>query len=176
MLFKSMLIFVSLVLLLSACDDPENRNSKSIDKQKLEESLVKVNRKYIDVENQQIDDFMHRRKWNGFIKTNTGLRYYIYKKGIGKIPIAGSMVGVEYTISDIKGNLLYDSKKLGKKVFQIDKNEEPTGLDEALRLMKLGAKAKLIVPSYLAYGLLGDENKIGQKVTLIYDVYLTEVN
>ena len=167
-----LLIFV---FILSSCDEPKKK-AITIDKTILKESLVKVNKKYIDVENTQIDDFMRRRAWQGFNKSKSGLRYKIYKKGIGKTPVSGSIISIEYSIIDIKGNMLYDSEKLGRKEFKVDKNEEPSGLNEAVKLMKLGARAKLIVPSYLAYGLIGDENKVGQKATLIYDIHIVEVN
>ncbi len=172
---KYILVILIIPLLITSCFSDEQKAEKRVNKQVLEEALVKVNRKYVDVENQQIDDFMNRRNWTGFTKTKSGLRYYIYQKGIGKTPVQGSMVGMEYTISDIKGNVLYNSKDLDNKVFQVDKNEEPQGLNEAIKLIKLGAKVKLVVPSYLAYGLLGDDDKIGQKLTLIYDIYLVEV-
>jgi len=168
-------LLLILVFFFSSCDNDTKKNNKTIDRKRLKESLVKVNTKHIDVENTQINDFMRRRHWNDFKKSKTGLRYNIYKEGIGIMPIPGSKVGIEYSIIDIKGNKLYDSETQGYKIFEIDKNEEPTGLNEALKLMKVGGRAKLIVPSYLAYGLLGDENKIGQKATLIYDVYLVEV-
>ena len=172
--FKYLLALITFGLLFVACNEPQKK-TLTIEKSRLKETLVKVNRKYIDVENTQIDDFMHRRSWSGFEKTKSGLRYKIYQKGVGKIPVAGSIIGIEYSIIDIKGNEIYSSKKLGNKVFKVDKNEEPNGLNEAVKFMKLGAKAKVIVPSYLAYGLIGDEDKIGQKVTLIYDIYLVEV-
>ena len=41
--------------------------------------------------------------------------------------------------------------------------------------MKEGDKAKLILPSHLAYGLIGDQNKIPQKATIIYDIELLEL-
>ena len=41
--------------------------------------------------------------------------------------------------------------------------------------MKVGDKAKFIIPSHLAFGLLGDENKIPKRATLVYDVELIDV-
>ncbi|MCK5846233.1 MAG: FKBP-type peptidyl-prolyl cis-trans isomerase [Bacteroidales bacterium] len=171
---KLFTLFFAIIMFVYSCNDDDTKKV-IIDKTQLEETLVVMNKKYIDVENTQIDDFLHRRHWTGFKKTKSGLRYNIYKEGIGKTPEPGSIIGIEYSIIDIKGNKIYSSVTLGNKVFQVDKNEEPSGLNEAVKLMKVGAKAKLIVPSYLAYGLLGDENKIGQKVTLIYDIYLVEM-
>jgi len=41
-------------------------------------------------------------------------------------------------------------------------------------LMNKGAKAKFILPSHLAHGLLGDENKIPSNATVIYDIELLD--
>jgi gliding motility-associated peptidyl-prolyl isomerase len=170
------LIFtIILVVLFSSCEnDVKQQGQRGFDKREVDKVLAKMNKEYIDVENQQIDDYLNRRKWN-FKKTKSGLRYYIYKEGVGQTPISGSTVSIEYEISLIRGEVVYSSKELGPKVFVVDKSEEPSGLHEAMKLMKVGGKAMLVIPSYLAYGLLGDENKIPKKATLFYNVYLKEV-
>jgi len=164
-----------LSLLIYSCNNEEKSQPKrSIDKDKVAKILAKMNKEYIDVENQQIDDYLDRRNWN-FTKTKSGLRYHIYKEGVGQSPVSGSTVSIEYDISLIRGEVIYSSKELGAKVFVVDKSEEPSGLHEAIKLMKVGGKAMFVIPSYLAYGLLGDENKIPKKATLFYNVYLKEV-
>jgi FKBP-type peptidyl-prolyl cis-trans isomerase FkpA len=50
------------------------------------------------------------------------------------------------------------------------------GLEEGILLMHKGGKAKFILPSHLAFGLIGDQNKIPGKSTLIYDVNLIDLN
>jgi FKBP-type peptidyl-prolyl cis-trans isomerase len=42
-------------------------------------------------------------------------------------------------------------------------------------LMRTGSRAKLIVPSHLAFGLLGDLKKIPEQAVLVYDIELVEV-
>ena len=164
-----------LSLLFTSCDNEVKQQvKKGLDKRKVEQVLAEMNKEYIDVENQQIDDYLNRRNWN-FTKTKSGLRYHIYKEGVGQSPITGSTVSIEYEISLIRGEVVYSSKELGPKVFVVDKSEEPSGLHEAIKYMKVGGKAMLVIPSYLAYGLLGDENKIPKKATLFYNVYLKEV-
>jgi len=44
-----------------------------------------------------------------------------------------------------------------------------------LLLLRQGDKAKVIVPSYRAYGIAGDGNKIPSAATLIYDIYIEKV-
>jgi len=41
--------------------------------------------------------------------------------------------------------------------------------------MNEGSKAIIIVPSYLAYGLTGDGEKIGGRETLVYQIEILKV-
>ena len=167
------LLFVLSVLFVG-CDDNKNTPQRNIDKNKVDEAFMKINKAYIKVEDQQIDDYLARRNWN-FTRTESGLRYLIYNKGVGKRIESGKEVTIEYTISLIRGEELYSSKTLGDKTFKVDKSDEPTGLHQVIKLLKVGDKAKVVVPSYLAYGLLGDDNKIPAKATLFYDIYVKKV-
>ncbi len=110
------------------------------------------------------------------MKTATGLRYLIINEGHGVIPKSGERVYLDYTISLIRGELLYSSKKDGEKVFSVDYSEEISGLNELVKYMKVGAEAKAVIPSYLAYGLHGDDNKIQNKATIIMDVKLKKIS
>jgi len=49
-------------------------------------------------------------------------------------------------------------------------------LEEGLLLLHQGDKAKFIIPSHLAYGLLGDQKQIPPGATLVYDVELIQLN
>ncbi len=155
-------------------DNNDNVHKKHIDKKKVDEAFVKINKAYIRVEDQQIDDYLTRRKWN-FIRTKTGLRYFIYKEGVGKKVQSEDIVTIEYTVSLIRGEEVYSSKNLGDKTFQVDNSDEPSGLHQAMKLLKVGDRAKVVIPSYLAYGLLGDDNKIPAKATLFYDIYVKKI-
>ena len=109
-------------------------------------------------------------------KTGSGLRYLIYKKGNGEKAEVGKKVKISYEVRLINGTLIYSSKDTGPKEFIIGKSNAETGLEEALLLMRVGDRAKLIIPSHLAYGLHGDDNKIPKRATLIYDLELLSVN
>jgi len=37
-------------------------------------------------------------------------------------------------------------------------------------LLRVGDCAKIIIPSHLAYGLIGDQKKILHKASLVYDI------
>ena len=170
------LVSLMLFLLFSlSCGEKNNKRVVVPAEHEIKKALEEVNRIYIDVENQQIDDYLHRRNWK-FEKTKSGLRYIIYQEGFGKKIETGSQVILDYEISLIRGEVVYSSAVLGPKTVVVDRAEEPTGLHEALKLLKVGDRAKIIIPSYLAYGLMGDDDKIPTKATLFYDLYIKEVH
>jgi FKBP-type peptidyl-prolyl cis-trans isomerase len=43
-------------------------------------------------------------------------------------------------------------------------------------LMKVGDKAKVILPSHLAFGLTGDSKKVAQSMPLLYDLELVALD
>ena len=47
-----------------------------------------------------------------------------------------------------------------------------SGLHEGISYMKEGDRAKIIIPSYLAHGLIGDLDKMPPLATIIYDIRL----
>lgn len=108
-------------------------------------------------------------------KTGTGLRYLIYKKGEGVKAEKEKFVKIKYKVNLITGTPCYSSEKEGPKEFLIGKAEVESGLEEGILLMRVGDKAKFIIPSHLAFGLLGDEDKIPKRATLVYDVELMDV-
>lgn len=168
------LLFILSVLFVG-CDDNKITHKRNIDKSKVDKAFIKINKAYIKVEDQQIDDYLNRRNWN-FTRTKSGLRYLIYKKGVGRKIKSGDIVTIEYTINLIRGEEVYSSKSLGDKTFKVDESDEPSGLHQAIKLMKVGDRAKVVIPSYLAYGLMGDDKKIPAKATLFYDIYVKKVH
>ena len=136
--------------------------------------LYKAHLESMRKEKIQIDDFIRRYRWNMKI-TPTGLYYMIYHHGSGRQVKKGDIVLMEYEITFLNGDLVYSSQKEGIKEFEIAHSDEISGLEEGLLLMHKGDRARLIVPSFLAYGVTGDFNKISIKNTLVYNIYLVDL-
>ena len=47
---------------------------------------------------------------------------------------------------------------------------QESGLHEALKYLKVGDKAIIILPHFAAHGILGDMNKIPPLSTVVYDI------
>jgi FKBP-type peptidyl-prolyl cis-trans isomerase FkpA len=166
-IFGISLIFVS-------CKE-ETRNARTTDHiLMMDKQVIDYNHQVVRSENEEIAEYINRHQWK-MIQTATGLRYMIMGKGKGKKIIKGDDVRLKYSISLLNGNNVYTSDSLGVKVIYPGVSEEETGLQEALLLMNRGDHAKLIVPSHLAYGLLGDLKKIPAGAALVYDVEVLDL-
>lgn len=166
-----MLIIPLLLLVLGSVVSCSQVNApkEQVDSEKLKESLIKANIVISQVEEEQINDFIERYGWE-MRTTGSGLRYMIYKQGLGAKAEKGKVVTINYTLRSISGDIIYTSDIGGPLEFEIGRGKIESGLEEAILLMQVGDKAKIILPSHLGFGLAGDDHKIPPKATLIYDV------
>jgi len=168
------ILFYILAIFLVSCSGNNTPNKNKIDQKEIEESLVKVNKKLVKSEDAQITDFISRYGWE-MKQTGTGLRYMIYKHGSGPQAVIGQVAKVNFTVSLLNGEVCYSSDTEGLKEFQIGQGGVESGLEEGILLLKAGDQAKFIIPSHLAFGLLGDTDKIPAKAVLVYDIELVEL-
>ncbi len=169
---KNIFNYLFIAFLLFACKS--NSQDKKNEKSGLNEQLTNMNRMMVENESKRIDDFIAAHNFKT-VKTGTGLRYEIYKKGTGKKPENHSEVEIKFKVYLLNGTLCYSSDSLGTAKFTLGYDEQVRGLEEGLMLMVPGDKAHLIVPAHLAYGLSGDRNKITPGKALYYDVELIKI-
>lgn len=104
----------------------------------------------------------------------SGLYYIETLKGNGIQAIAGRLVKVHYTGSLIDGSV-FDTSLGGRPIeFILGNGEVIAGWDEGIANMKAGGKARLIIPSKLAYGATGTRGILPYS-TLIFEVELISV-
>ena len=112
----------------------------------------------------------------GFEKTESGLRYQFIQKGNGKQAEAGKTVSVHYEGS-LENGKVFDSSYPRKKPieFKLGIGQVIEGWDEGIALLKVGDKARFVIPSDLGYGPAGAGGAIPPNATLIFDVELMDV-
>jgi len=177
MLFRFVTYYLLIVVtLLASCNsDSSDSNIKKIKiilNQK--ESLIKVNKYMVNSESIEIDNYIRRHKLN-VIKTGSGLSYQIIKHGNGEKAIVGKEITLNYKTKLITGDVIYSSKESAPKSFTIGHGGVESGLEEAILNMRVGDEAIIIIPSHLAFGLLGDRKKIPQRSTIIYEIEITNI-
>ncbi len=173
-LLKSLWTILLIGLVFQACQNRSGEQPPENKTENYEDQLIDANKKAISTERQQIVDFVKRHQWK-LKETGTGLLYSVYEKGAGRKAAEGDRAVMDYTVALISGTEIYSSEDLGPLQFTIGRGGVPSGLEEGILLMREGDHAKFIIPSHLAYGLLGDQDKIPPKATLIYDVKLLEL-
>ena len=162
-------------LLFSGCGEGGEIRHRAMAENDLKDPMLKANQHMVRNEENLIDAYVKRYNWP-MQKTGTGLRYYIYTSGTGKKIGSKDLVTVEYLVSLMNGQECYNSHNRGPLVFRLGKGGTINGLEEAILNLRVGDRAKIIVPSHLAFGLLGDQDKIPQRATLVYDVCVTDCN
>jgi len=112
----------------------------------------------------------------GYDETPSGLRYKILQEGNGKKATTGANVSVHYK-GQLADGTVFDSSYQRKEPidFQVGVGQVIAGWDEGLLLLKVGDKARFVIPSNLAYGSRGAGGVIPPNATLIFDVELMSV-
>jgi FKBP-type peptidyl-prolyl cis-trans isomerase FklB len=114
------------------------------------------------------------KKKEGVRTTPSGLQYKVMRQGTGKMPKPTSTVVVNYRGTLLDGREFDSSYKRGE-TFTTAVNGVVKGWQEALPLMKEGAKYQIFVPSQLAYGERGAGREIGPNAVLIFEIELITV-
>lgn len=168
-------LFIALLTFFNSCGNRKGISGTQVtDQDQLKEKLLEANKAVIDVENEQIDKLIATSGWE-MIKTATGLRYQFIEKGNGEKSSVEKIARIEYEVKLITNETIYSSLLTGPKEFRIGSGGVESGLEEGILLMRVGDKVRFVIPSYLAHGLSGDQDKIPPKASLIYTVKLIDL-
>jgi FKBP-type peptidyl-prolyl cis-trans isomerase len=176
---KRFLIPVTAVLVLFlSCEGSKNqatqRDEQFMPQEDMKEALIKKNKDMMLQEMSMIEKYVQDKNLK-MTKTPTGVYYQVLQEGIGKKVKMLDDVQMSFRMSELDGTYIYSSDSSGVLDFTVGKSDEPTGLQEAILQLNEGSKARFIIPSFHAYGITGDGNKIKGRETLIYEVELIKV-
>jgi len=111
------------------------------------------------------------KKKEGVVTLPDGLQYRVIKEGTGKKPAPTDNVKVNYKGSLIDGTVFDSSESHGgPAVFPVSKIVP--GLSEALKLMQVGSKWEIVVPSELGYGAQPAGALITPNSVLVFEIEL----
>ncbi|MEW6530492.1 MAG: FKBP-type peptidyl-prolyl cis-trans isomerase [Thermodesulfobacteriota bacterium] len=110
------------------------------------------------------------------IQTPSGLKVEILQEGKGQLPQKGQTVTVHYTGTLADGKKFDSSRDRGQPFsFTLGAGQVIRGWDEGLALMKVGTRARLVIPPQLGYGAQGaGRGLIPPNATLVFDVELLD--
>lgn len=165
---KNWMISIALIVLVSCKGEEKPIVAPDWDKEKSTE----LNKNLAIEEDIQIKLYLaHHTDWK-MKETGTGLRYFIYKNGEGDSVKVGQIAQVELKITLLDGKEVYKTASDEIEEFVVDKSELESGIHEGIKKMRIGDRAKLIIPSHLGHGLVGDFDKVPPLAVLVVDVNL----
>ena len=171
---KTLIALFILIASVQGCkENPAPEESATMPSQReVNRSMEEIVRKMSQEEDAVIEKYIAEQGW-GVTKTGTGLRYFVYEEGLeGPLTVDGQIATLKYIVSLIDGTVVYSSEEDGVRAFMVGHDNVESGIHEAILFLKVGDKAKLVLPSHLAHGLTGDNDKIPPRSTVIYDVEL----
>jgi FKBP-type peptidyl-prolyl cis-trans isomerase len=108
----------------------------------------------------------------GYSRTNSGIYYKKANTTTANFPLTNDTVRVHYEGRVLYGKVFDSSYFRGETYeFVVGTTSQIEGWREAITLLRLGEKARFIIPSGLAYGVRGTTN-IPSNSVLIFDIEL----
>lgn len=159
---------IALLSLLQSCnnDIPITDLSENKGKQSYKTNMMTASNYVAKSEETEIDGYVKRRRWTDMKRMENGLRIWEYQKGEKAINYDEEVV-FSYSVQSISGKDIYVNEL---DTIVVGRNEPNIGLDKAMLFLHHGSKAKLILPSHLGYGFIGDSDRIGTNMILVYDI------
>jgi FKBP-type peptidyl-prolyl cis-trans isomerase FkpA len=173
---KQVIAIVFSGIFLFACNEEEKPNTdKQYTKEELTDLSVEMNNWDAQRQQDEIDQYIKRHGWT-MEQTKSGVYYMTIKEGRGDAAKTGQTARVTYDIFLLDGTKCYSSDSTGAKDFEIGEDYVESGLHEGILLMQPGDQMRFILPSHLAHGLTGDQEKIPPRSSVVYEVTLLELH
>ncbi|MCK9162803.1 MAG: FKBP-type peptidyl-prolyl cis-trans isomerase [Bacteroidales bacterium] len=181
------ILFLFIAILFIGCGESHNnhyaivlrekREAPKVESKesKVDETLLKANQVINEKEIQQIKGYVERRNWK-MTQLKVGVFVEELEKGQGEIINSNSIVKLDCKIVLLDEKIVFDSKKDGERKINMGKEQSVIGLVYALEGKAVGSKLRVAIPSFLAYGLIGDGEKIPKRASLVYEIEIKDVN
>ena len=131
--------------------------------------MAELNKYMVQKDRERIQNYIERKGLD-MTESESGLWYLIKTEGRGDNLSDNDRIMMEYECSLIDGTFCYSSQESGPKELILGHSEMEAGLDQGLRMLKRDGEAIFIIPPFLAYGIVGDGDKIPPRAIFIYNV------
>jgi FKBP-type peptidyl-prolyl cis-trans isomerase FkpA len=175
---KNSLFFVLLASFLVSCSTSQPRRPiHAKPSVTIFQDNIEATKKMFQQEETQILKYIENDSLNSYVSSSKGF-WYTYNRKVKKqlaTPQPGNIVAIAYDIRDLNDSILYSKEDLGVKNYKIDKEDFISGIQKGIKLMKIGEIITFVIPSYNAFGISGDGNKIGVNQTIKSTVTLLNI-
>lgn len=127
-------------------------------------------------QNDQIEEFIAKKKLTVTSKEDNGLRYIRLNPGTGDLPKSGQVVKLKYTGRFLNG-FAFDGNMARTDSFSVTIGGTSTviGFQTGIEKMRLGERAILVFPSAIGYGEKGSGSTIPGFTPLSFEIYVAKI-
>lgn len=152
-------ILLFILIVIVSCGKQEARRPKKHGTTNFYKEVLEKNKKLNALEKKRLEKLISLDTINKYESSSNGFWYTYQKKDTLNTskPKFEDFVKIVYNIADVNGNIIYDNQE---KVYKIDKEDFIPALQDGIKLMKKGETVTFVIPSYRAFGVVGDGNKI----------------
>lgn len=161
------------VVLITSCEDNEKKYQKPVNWTK--DKSIEFGKSLAKEEEIMVKLFLKQRPEWKTTATGTGLHYWVYESHGNEKPVEGQKVEVILEVRLLDDSVCYQTDEGMVNTFLVDKSDIESGVQEGIKYLGVGDKAKLIIPSHLGHGLVGDLDKIPPLQVLIVDIELVNI-
>jgi FKBP-type peptidyl-prolyl cis-trans isomerase FkpA len=163
---RDLLILILLSGLVS-CNSGQERSESGSRPGKNE--MAELNKYLVQKDRERILNYIERKGLE-MKESPAGLWYQIKSQGSGDYFKDNDTVLMDYECSLLDGTACYSSAESGPEEVILGRSEIEAGLNQGLRMLKPGGEAIFILPPFMAYGLVGDGNKIPSRAVIVYNI------
>ena len=163
---KRVLPLIPLLVCLAACNNVPVVDVAQPKGDTLRDNMITANRYIAKSEETQIDAYVARRGWT-MQRLTSGARVMETSRGNGVAINYEDTLSITYRVEALNGAVVYDNVDLTVVAGRL---QPVRGLDAALLTLHHRSSARVILPSEQAYGVVGDGDRIGTRMVLVYDL------
>lgn len=173
---KNVVLIIMTVALFS-CSGPEARKPIIRKTGSYMNETIKRNQELNKLENSLLERKMKSDSGRAYLNSSQGFwyAYEVKNDSLTYLPKSGDEVFFRHEIRALNDSLYYSFEELGIKSYLVDKQEMISGLQDGIKLMKVGERVDFLFPSHKAYGYTGND-KIRPNEPLHYTVEVLEIN
>ncbi len=167
------ILFIVMIFAYS-CKNLKARRPKQQGTKNFYAEVIKKSKKMNALERKRIEKWIEKDSIHNITSSPQGYWYYYVKKDSlsDQRPLIDDTVEIEYNVFDFNGKEIYGNQK---KSYRVDKEDFIPALQDGIKLMKKDEVVTFIIPSYRAFGVMGDGHKIGINQSIISTVTLIDI-
>ncbi len=137
--------------------------------------MIEENRTAVKLEDRDINLYVQRYGLE-MTPTGRGVRYQLLRDVEGVNVRPGQWAFIHYRVELLNGDTAYASEPGSPEAFLVEMDDVESGLHEGIQMLSPGDSAIVIIPSYRAHGLIGDQDRIPPRSSVVYHLGLERVS